>query len=61
MNNNKLEELIKLTRKNNILLKSIYNKLTNNNSINNDMKEFFINIAANLISDRNFGNMNNNY
>lgn len=47
MNNE--QEILKLLKENNIMLKAILSKLSNN--YNSDFKEFMINIAANLISD----------
>lgn len=42
------QELLKLTRENNYILKQLYNYI---NSNQNDTKDFLINIVANLLSN----------
>ncbi len=49
MDENKLEELLTLTRDNNSMLKDIWNIL---NNPNNDIKDFMINVIANQIGGR---------
>jgi hypothetical protein len=48
MDENKLEELLILTRDNNKMLKDIWTIL--HNSLNDDFKDFIINVIANKIS-----------
>ena len=49
MDENKIEELLVLTRDNNKMLKDIWNIL---NNPNNDFKDFLINVIANQIGGR---------
>ena len=49
MNENKIEELLVLTRDNNKMLKDIWIIL---NNPNNDIKDFMINVIANQIGGR---------
>lgn len=51
MDNNKLEELLTLTRDNNKMLKDIWTILYQG-SPNNDFKDFIMNVVANKISQR---------
>lgn len=46
-----IEELLELTRENNLMLKSIMNYLYNH-SQNDDQKDFIMNVIANLVSNR---------
>ena len=49
MDENKLEELVALTRDNNKMLKDIWTIL---NNPNNDIKDFMMNVIANQIGGR---------
>ena len=49
MDENKLEELVSLTRDNNKMLKDIWTIL---NNPNNDIKDFMMNVIANQIGGR---------
>ena len=49
MDENKIEELLVLTRDNNKMLKDIWNILNNQN---NEFKDFLINVIANQIGGR---------
>ena len=49
MDENKLEELVALTRDNNKMLKDIWTIL---NNPNNDIKDFIMNVVANQIGGR---------
>ena len=49
MDENKLEELLTLTRDNNKILKDIWTIL---NNPNNDIKDFIMNVVANQIGGR---------
>lgn len=51
MNYEEEQELLRLTRENNYILKQIYNYINSDNP-SQDMKEFAINVIANLISNR---------
>ncbi len=46
-----IDELLELTRENNLMLKSIINYLYNH-SQNDDQKDFIMNVIANLVSNR---------
>lgn len=46
-----IEELLELTRENNLMLKSIMNYLYNHFQ-NDDQKDFIMNVIANLVSNR---------
>ena len=52
MTNEEEQELLNLTRDNNRMLREIITFINLNYNCNDDAKEFFINVIANLISNK---------